>query len=216
MKARVIGCVGLLVVAMLMAGCGSLPSNVPRSFQQLSESDMAFAKGLDDGFMALNVNSSPLGGGVSTYQNSNKAFIAPPLVYLRSFGYDYPDYGYMRMFFLWPLYMDAEGSVYDSDGEMMGHTKASMLRPVYNYFNSVDYEEVFKLTSISFVTLPRLHAHLYSQTRAKHGDESFGKYEILRLPILGPLFSFGPGGKRFLFIPYGYDWDALLKGQVPR
>ena len=197
-------CLGFLLLLTFSSGCGTLNRSI--SYDKLTQSDMAYARSLDCGRVNLNMALGP--NSLSTSQTANKAVILPPLIYLRSLGVSESRYskryGYMRQFHLWPLCTAAKGSLYDSDGDVYARISGNVLSFVFGCMVVDDLKYNGRMSMTTLVPIPIVGGHLYSQAILKeNGRTKAGRYEILRLPILGPCFAFGEGRKRFLWIPFG-------------
>lgn len=197
---------GSLAVLMIFvtSGCGSLNRSI--SFDKLSNADMEYGQSIDHGLVDLRITLFDE-TDFETHQSASKAFILPPIVYMRSFGYNDGDYGQLRMLFLWPIFMNMRGAAYNSLGDTTANISGTMVSPIFGYIRGNSEQNNVNATSVIIVPIPIIGGHLYNQT---FGDLSHKtnchRFEFLRLPLIGPMFAFGNvGHRRFLWIPYGQN-----------
>ena len=194
----------VLVLGFVLTGCGTLNRSI--SYEELSGSDVAFVERSHRGSFVLNINSGlrPF----ATDRTANKVYMLPPAYYIRSLGEWSGEFGYRKVYGIWPVFINSKESLYNSIGYSYGRVSDKKLCPIFGYSTTENEETGINMSFITAVPIPLIGVNLYNQFKVRKGENLIAsRYEFLHLPIIGPCFGTrgGPhtGRPRFLWIPCG-------------
>jgi hypothetical protein len=195
---------GALLLAFLFSGCGSLHGTVNSA--NLTYEHMSLARSAEPRmFMSTRVDIDFFDYGVHTDSSANEVLFLPPLIYWRALGYDNYRYGYFRTLALWPIISNSSGIAYNRKGEALLQVSSFSLCPIVSLMNGENTEGTMGLKQVTLVPLPIINCNLYKHLYAERFNESILRQELLNLPLIGPMFAWGFGKNRFLWIPYGAE-----------
>ncbi len=167
-----IASVEAVVLCILLSGCGSLHQRV--SFDHLTRENMEFVDSAPPGDLSLNlkVGSEEL----STDQTASYMVPTLPLLYVKTLGTSYGEYGLMTQFHIIPVFISARGSIFDDSGKCK-HKMWMAAVPIV-------------------VSAASATSDLGTPDEKSPWMVGFGN-----VPYLGPFFGFGRQYLRLMWIP---------------